>query len=90
MAYLSNYGHTDSRGRFRPEVDALGKATTRLLGALERLGMTPAGRARLGLDLARTADLATAMSEPDPERRAALMAEAGIVEGDAVDAGEEG
>ncbi len=45
---------------------------------LDRLGMSPRSRARLGVDLARTADLATAMSEPDPERRAALLREAGV------------
>ena len=40
--------------------------------------MTPAARARLGLDLARTVDAATAMSHPDPVERERLMAEAGL------------
>jgi len=40
--------------------------------------MTPKSRAKLGLALARTVDLSTAMSEPDDERRAELLAEAGI------------
>jgi len=43
--------------------------------------MTPRSRARLGLDLARTTDLATAMSESDPDRRARLLAEAGFADG---------
>lgn len=50
---------------------------------MDELGMTPRSRAKLGVDLARTADLATAMSEPDPERRRRLMADAGLdVEGE--------
>ena len=43
---------------------------------LDRLGMTPAARARLGLDLARSIDAAQVLSEPDPERRR-LMLEGG-------------
>jgi hypothetical protein len=48
------------------------------LDLAESLGMTPRSRARLGLDLSRTVDLATAMSEPDDERRAELLREAGL------------
>ena len=40
--------------------------------------MSPRARAALGVDLARTVDLSTAMSEPDPDRRARLEAEAGV------------
>lgn len=55
----------------------------------ESLGMTPRSRARLGLDMARTADLANAMSEEDPQRRAELMREAGVpMEGEAVNVDE--
>jgi hypothetical protein len=43
--------------------------------------MNPASRLKMGLDLARGIDLASAMSEPDPERRAELLRQAGI-EGD--------
>ena len=49
---------------------------------LDALGMTPQSRAKLGLDLARTTDLATAMSEPNDDRRAELLREAGIDEED--------
>ena len=45
-------------------------------GLMDKLGMTPASRARLGLDLARTIDAAKVMSEPDPEKRR-LMIEGG-------------
>jgi len=78
FAYLVNQGFEDSRGNLRPEVEGLGRANERLTNKLDRLGMTPAGRAKLGLNLARTADLATAMSERDPDRRAELMAQAGV------------
>ncbi len=44
---------------------------------MDRCGLTPLSRARLGLDLTRTVDLATAMSETDPERRAVLLRDAG-------------
>lgn len=82
--FLQTKGWEDERGeRLRPEVEHLGKANARLLGKLAQLGMTPTARSRLGLDIARTVDLATAMSEPDPERRALLMRAAGMpVDGD--------
>jgi hypothetical protein len=42
--------------------------------------MTPRSRAKLGVDLAGVVDVATAISEPDPNRRAELMREAGLPE----------
>lgn len=78
LGFLVAQGFEDSRGNQRPEVDGLGRANERLMKKLDRLGMTPASRAKLGLAMARTADLATAMSERDPARRAELMAEAGV------------
>jgi hypothetical protein len=45
---------------------------------LDRLGMTPASRARLGLDLVRVFDAAGALSEPDPVHRAELLRRAGV------------
>lgn len=53
---------------------------------LDALGMTPRSRVKLGLDMARAADLATAMSEEDPQRRAELLRDAGVIEGEAEDA----
>jgi hypothetical protein len=50
----------------------------RVLRLLKELGMTPQARAKLGLNLARTVDLATAMSEPDAAKRAELLRQAGV------------
>jgi len=50
--------------------------------AEDRLAIAPLTRARLGLTIARAADLSTAMSEPDPERRRELMIEAGVPDDD--------
>jgi hypothetical protein len=50
--------------------------------SLERLAMTVPSHMRSGLDAARTIDLASAMSEPDDERRAELLREAGLDEED--------
>lgn len=59
----------------------------RAFDMLDALGMTPRSRAKLGLDMARAADLATAMSEEDPQRRAELLREAGVpVDADAEEA----
>ena len=78
LGYLTAHGFEDARGRLRGEVEGLSRANARLMAKLADLGATPTSYARLGFDVARTADLATAMSEPDPERRRALMAEAGV------------
>ena len=51
----------------------------------ERLAIAPLTRARLGLTIARAADLSTVLSEPDPVKRRELMAEAGIEDDDEVD-----
>ena len=52
---------------------------------LRELGLTPASRAKLGLDLVRSVSLAEAMSEKDPVKRKALMAAAGVPEEDGAD-----
>ncbi len=46
----------------------------------KELGMTPLSRSKLGVNLARTADLAAAMSEKDPEQRRIQLGELGIDE----------
>jgi hypothetical protein len=78
-AWLDAFGFMDERtGDVRPAVRYLEEATRtadRLLGSL---GMTPTSRAKLGLDLVRQIDLATAMSEPDPVLRCQLLREAGV------------
>jgi hypothetical protein len=45
------------------------------LAVLEKFGMTPASRAALGLDLARTVDVAQVLSEPDPDVRRRMIEE---------------
>src|SRR5947209_20337120 len=48
---------------------------------LSALGMTPQARARIGVDVAPVADLARALSHPDPATRSRLLAEAGLTPG---------
>src|SRR4051794_7785840 len=74
-AWLDEHGMFGRGGKLRPAVAYLDQATRTASGLLDRLGMTPRSRAALGVDLARTADLATAMSETDAERRKALLAD---------------
>jgi len=76
--YLALNGYLDEDGNPRPALEALDKAQRRATDLLDRLGMNPRSRAALGVDLVRAADLATAMSEPDPERRRGLLTEAGL------------
>jgi len=78
-AWCDMHGYLDERtGDVKPAVRYLEQATRTADRLLTVLGMNPRSRAALGLDLARATDLATAMSEPDPDRRAALMSEAGV------------
>ncbi len=76
--WVSKHGPLDKRGRPRPALQALERASKNLTEKLAQLGMTPRARVSLGVDLVRTVDLATAMSEKDPERRRALLAELGL------------
>jgi len=80
--FLAQHGDTDAQGRLRPEVEGLSKVNERYQRSLERLAMTVPSHMRSGLDAARTIDLASAMSEEDPQRRAELLREAGIDEED--------
>lgn len=84
--WLEEHGWFGEDGQLRPVVAELRKHEDQLAKYLDQLGMTPTSRARLGLDLARTADLATAMSEPDAEKRRELLRQAGVVDGTAEDA----
>jgi hypothetical protein len=74
-AHLATTGFLDQRtGEPRMAVLDLERRLRRdALDALERFGMTPASRAALGLDLARTVDVAQVLSEPDPERRRRMV-----------------
>jgi len=81
-AYLAARGYLDGKGNVRPAAELAGRMRREASDYLDALGMTPKSRAKLGLALARTVDLSTAMSEPDDERRAGLLREAGIDEED--------
>jgi len=80
--WLDKHGAFDRRGKPRSALRWEARLRREVAGYLDAMGMTPKARARLGVDLARTADLASAMSEPDPERRKRLMAEAGVEDDD--------
>lgn len=54
------------------------RMANRVLRLLRELGMTPASRAKLGVDIARSVSLAEAMSEPDAAKRADLLRQAGL------------
>lgn len=56
--YLDLHGVLDEKGNVRPATDLGNQLAAGLLRMLADLGMTPASRAKLGVDLARTADLA--------------------------------
>jgi hypothetical protein len=77
-AYLAARGYLDGQGNVRPAAELTGRMRREASDYLDALGMTPKSRAKLGLDLQRTVDLASAMSEPDDERRAEPLAEAGL------------
>ena len=66
------------KGQLRPAVELEAKLRREAAGYLDALGMTPKSRAALGLDLVRREDLASAMSERDPGRRAERMRAAGV------------
>lgn len=56
--WLEANGPVDEDGKIRPAVDALVRISRVLLEHAGQLGMTPSARARLGLDVARTASVA--------------------------------
>lgn len=80
--WLDKHGMWDRRGHLRSAARWEDKLMARAESQMASLGMTPTSRAKLGVDLKRI-DLATAMSEKDPKRRAEMMREAGFVDGDA-------
>jgi hypothetical protein len=62
-AWLDLYGELDEdTGQVKPAAKLALEVGTSLDRSLDALGMTPTSRARLGLDLARTFDLAQAMA----------------------------
>lgn len=61
--YLTTRGLLDGDDQQRPAVDLERRLRLEVADYLDAMGMTPRARARLGLDLARGFDLATAMSD---------------------------
>lgn len=76
--WLDEHGPLDARGKPRPALGKLESLSNSLLKHLAQLGLTTKARADLGLSIARTVDLATAMSERDPEKRRDLLRQAGV------------
>jgi len=84
-AHLRDHGILDAKGNVRPAVDLERRLRSEALGYLDALGMTPTSRARLGLDLTRTASLAELMAQDAEAERRERQA-TGDVEGEARDA----
>ena len=80
-AWLDVHGLFGRGPKLRPAVEYRLKAAKLLAELLDRLGMTPRSRAQLGLDLAKTVNIADAMGEKDPVRRREMFRELGV-EGD--------
>lgn len=76
--WIAQHGPLDKRGRPRPALDLLERASKNLVDKLAALGMTPRSRVALGVDVARATSLAEAMSEKDATKRKALLAELGL------------
>jgi hypothetical protein len=64
-AFIDLHGDTDVHGNLRPEVDALGRAIEGAARLLDRLGLSPTSRAKLGLTLVRGASEAAALRRSD-------------------------
>jgi Phage terminase, small subunit len=79
-AWVEEHGEIDEEaGAERPAARFELACERALHRALDALGLTPKSRLRLGLRLMQAAaDLSTAMSEQDPERRRELMRQAGV------------
>jgi hypothetical protein len=62
--YLDKTGSlTNKKGELRPVAELMVKLLKEARGYCETLGLTPASRAKLGVDVARTFDLAAAFAE---------------------------
>ncbi len=81
VAWCETFGRFEEHtGAMKPAAEYELQTERALKAALADLGLDPTARAKLGLDLIRGVDLATAMSHPDPEVRARLLSEAGLDE----------
>lgn len=76
--FLDREGSLDRKGKPRSAAGHERRLQSHALRLMRELGLTPQSRAKLGVNLARTVDLAQAMSHPDPAERQRLLAEAGL------------
>jgi hypothetical protein len=83
--WLDEHGVLDAKGKPRSAAGWERRLQSHALKLMASLGMTPQSRAKLGLNLAKTADLAQAMSNPNPVQKAREMAELGLSD-DVIDA----
>ncbi len=86
--WLDTHGLWDRRGKLRSAALWEQRLMSRAESQMAALGMTPTSRAKLGVDLKRI-DLATAMSETDPKRRADMLRDAGVIDSDAEEVGDD-
>lgn len=78
--YLTAHGYLTASGDVRPAAELERRLSAQVDDKLDALGLTVRSRAKLQLDLTRSIDLASAMSEPDPELRRALLRRAGVLD----------
>ena len=83
-AHLRDRGLLDADGNVRPAVDLERRLRVEALGYLAELGMTPLSRAKLGLDLTRSASLAELMAEDAAAERREAAGD--VIEGEVTDA----
>jgi hypothetical protein len=75
--WLDEHGSLDKRGKVRSAANHEQRLISKASKLLAALGMSPAARVKIGAQLA-TVDLAQAMSEPDPVKRATQLGELGL------------
>lgn len=66
--YLHEHGPIDGDGKARPAADLLVRVSRAILEHANALGMTPTARTRLGLDTAKTADIAAEFARMHRQR----------------------
>jgi hypothetical protein len=64
-AFIDLMGEQDAQGNLRPEVEGLSRAVESCAKLLDRLGLSPTSRAKLGLDVLRGAREAQAIERDD-------------------------
>jgi hypothetical protein len=80
--FSREHGFLDEHGDPLTFVDVYGKVADRIARLLDKMGMTPASRAKLGLALVKQATLAEALSEPDRDKRMEMLNDLGVIEGE--------